>query len=241
MLRDKYFRLKKILIVFVAFFFACVLANAEPKTKLENINVFAVVSKNIEQSFIDAAKLLKQEEGLEAFPVKGYQVHCTLYLTMYPAGLKDELTEKVKKLASQTNTFEVSTAGLEITSGNWFFMSIEPDENLQNLSNQVVRILSPLRSSSDFVPDWAKAFPNKVEYIKKYGSPNVLKEFNPHLTFLSSSNKEKLERFVENHKNSSFAGKIEGEVVGIGLGKADKNGQISEVWHIFPLNYSNSR
>lgn len=202
---------------------------------LEKINVFAVVSENIETAFKKAATVLKEEEGVDSFPLQGLQIHCTLYMTQYPAGLKDQVLAKIAELASNTKQFDSKTTGLEITSGNWFFLNLERNRNLQTLSDSVVAILAPMRAKSDFIPEWAKAFPNKVEYISKYGSPNVYEEFNPHLTFLSRAETEKLQNFMKNHEKSDFAQTITGKVVAIGAGIADRNGQIPEPWQIFPL------
>ena len=102
-------------------------------------------------------------------------------------------------------------------------------------SGRVVEMLAPMRAKSDFIPDWAKEFPTKVEYISKYGSPNVYSEFNPHLTFLARSDEEKLQRFNKKHADSDFAKVIGGSVVAIGAGIADHNGQIKEPLKIFPL------
>jgi len=227
---------KLLAITVLIFVLVAVIASAQnEKQPLEKINVFAVVSQNIESAFTDAAKALKEEEGLEAFPMLGYQIHCTLYMTQYPEGTKDKVLAMVEELASNTREFAVNSTGLEITSGNWYFMNIERNRNLQTLSDSVVEKLAPMRAKSDFVPDWAKEFPTKVEYISKYGSPNVYSEFNPHLTFLAKSDEEKLQRFNKKHADSDFAKIIGGSVVAIGAGIADRDGQIKEPWKVFPL------
>ncbi|OGK12242.1 MAG: hypothetical protein A2W80_02335 [Candidatus Riflebacteria bacterium GWC2_50_8] len=228
---------KLLSIVLLLFILVAVIASAQTETlpPQEKINVFCVVSDNIETAFKDAAKALQEEEGLEAFPVKGYQTHCTLYMTQYPLGMQNEVLAKIEALASGTKEFAVNSTGLEITSGNWFFMNIERNSSLQKLSDTLVEQLAPLRAKSDYVPDWAKEFPTKVEYISKYGSPNVYSEFNPHLTFLAKSDAEKLQRFTGKHADSDFAKIIAGHVVAIGAGLADRDGQIKEPWKIFPL------
>jgi 2'-5' RNA ligase len=228
----------KLLAIFIlAFVLVAVIVSAQKDKRppIEKINVFAVVSPNIEIAFKDAASALYQEQGLEAFPLKGYQVHCTLYMTQYPEGSKDNVLAKVEELASRTSEFSVNSTGLAITSGNWFFMNIERNRNLQTLSDAVVEALAPLRAKSNYIPEWAKEFPNKVEYIAKYGSPNVYSEFNPHLTFLAKSELEKLQKFTQKHAESDFAKVIAGKIVAIGAGIADRDGQIKEPWKIFPL------
>ena len=171
------------LIIFVMIFMAARRAGAQTELPpQEKINVFAVVSENIEEAFKKAATVLNTEESLESFPLQGFQVHCTLYMTQYPEGMKEKVLEKVKEFAEKTNEFEIKTTGLEITDGDWFFMNLDRNRNLQTLSDSLVEILAPMRAKSDYIPEWAKKSPNKVEYISKFGSPNVYDEFNPHLT-----------------------------------------------------------
>ena len=228
-----------LVLLFAAVAFAATAQTQPPKPenlpKWENINVFAVVSENIETAFKEAATTLKAEEEIDSFPNQGFQIHCTLYMTQYPEGSKDQVLAKIEEFAKTTRQFPITTTGLEITSGNWFFMNLDRNRNLQTLSDAVVQLLSPLRLKSDFVPEWAKAFPNKLEYIKKFGSPNVYDEFNPHLTFLAKAEAEKLNNFLENHENSTFAKPVEGKIVGIGVGIAGRSGQVAEPWKIFEL------
>lgn len=228
---------KLLSIVLLLFILVSVIASAqkEERPPLDKINVFVVVSESIENAFKDAAKVLHEEEGLESFPFLGYQAHCTLYMTQYPVGLQNEVLAKIEELASNTREFAVNSTGIEMTSGNWYFMNIERNHNLQALSDSVVELLAPLRAKSDFVPDWAKEFPTKVEFISKYGSPNVYSEFSPHLTFLANSDAEKLQSFTEKHLNSDFAKPVTGKIVAIGAGIGDRDGQIKEAWKIFPL------
>ena len=232
------FNMTKLLsIVLLLFILVAVIASAQNDQlpPQEKINVFVVVSENIEKAFNDAAKALYEEEGLESFPFLGYQVHCTLYMTQYPVGLKDEILRKIEELATNTREFEINSTGIEMTSGNWYFMNLERNRNLQTLADSAVEMLAPLRAKSDFVPDWAREFPTKVEYISKYGSPNVYSEFNPHLTFLAKSDAEKLQNFSKKHENSDFAKAVAGKIVAVGAGLADRDGQMKEAWKIFPL------
>ncbi len=201
----------------------------------EKINVFAVVSDEIETACREAATTLMQEEALESFPLQGFQIHCTLYMTQYPVDSLEKVASLVAEIASNTRAFAIQSTGLEITSGSWFFLNLDRNRNLQTFCDAVVEKLAPLRSPSDFVPEWAKDNPTKVEYITKYGSPNVYGEFNPHLTLLAKSDEAKLKKFVEKHANSGFAKPVSGRIVAIGLGIADRNGQIKDPFKVIPL------
>lgn len=224
------------LLLFVLMFAFNKRVGAETKLPPEDkINVFVAFSENIEKAAMDAATVLNEEEQLESFPLQGYQLHCTLYMTQYPAGLQEQIEEKIAEFAKTARAFSVTTTGLAITDGDWFFVNIERNRNLQTLADYVVELLAPLRAQSDYVPEWAKNNPAKVDFIKKYGSPNVYSEFNPHLTLLPKSDGEKLQRFLSKHQQSEFAKPVTGQVIAIGLGLADRNGQMKEPMKIFPL------
>lgn len=201
---------------------------------LLKINIFAVVSPNIENAVHAISQDLKEQEDLETFAYKGYQIHCTLYMTLYPPSALSELTQKVASFAQTVKKFPAKTNGMKITKNNWFFLDLYKDRNLQNLSDAVVNFASPLRAITNYIPEWVKDYPEKLEMIKQYGSPNVFSQFEPHLTLLSKSNGEVLARFYERNKqNPKYATPIEGEIIGIGIGIADKDGQIASPTAIF--------
>jgi hypothetical protein len=201
------------------------------------LNVFAVVSPNLEEAARLAGQALELEEGLQTFPQLGFQIHCTLYMTRFAEDRQSDVLEKVKELAARVKEFSVKTTGLELTSGNWFFLNLDRAGGLQALSDSVVQRLAPLRFPDEHVPDWAKPFPQKVEYITTWGSPNVFAEFNPHLTLLARADPEKLRGFLARHANNpAFGAPLEGKIVAIGVGVADGNGQIKDPLVILPLN-----
>ena len=215
--------------------FLCNIANAEQPENTEKYNVFAIVSPNIAKAVTRASNDIFKEEGLYSFPGRGYQVHCTLYMTLYPKDAIKEIDEKVAKIAKNIAPFGVTTNGLEITTGDWLFINLDKSVRFQNLADLAAKMLSPLRIKSDYIPEWAKNMPNKVAYITKYGSPNVFDEFNPHLTITAKEDSMKLKHFIQVHEKSSYAKPINGEIIAIGYGIADKNGQVTKPIKVYNL------
>ena len=214
---------------------SAVVVSAQDKAQIttEKINVFAIVSDEIYGITKDASEVLFSEHELDTFTRRGFQVHCTLYMTQYPKNSLDKVAQKIASIANKTKSFDITSSGLEQTADNWLFVNIERNSNLQTLCDLTVKTLASMRSKTKFVPDWAKSFPTKVEYIEKYGSPNVYSEFNPHLTLLAKSDASKLTAFIKN--NTRFNSKVQGKVIAIGLGIADRDGQIETPYKIFPL------
>lgn len=208
---------------------------AEEKIVTDKINVFAVMSENIEASVKVATVDLKTSENVETFALKGYQPHCTLYMTAYPQGRQRYVATIVKRIAANTKQFPINTKGIEVAASDWLFMGLENNKDLQHLCNEVCEELSFLRAKSDYVPEWAKSMPAKVECIKRYGSPNVFSQFDPHLTLLAKSDGEMIRRFKTNSADKYYDKPVKGKVVAIGYGLADRDGQIKEPIAVFPL------
>ena len=208
----------------------------EKRIETDKINVFAVVSENIQDQVKVATVDLKITENVETFALKGYQQHCTLYMTAYPLGRQKLVATIVKRIANNTKQFPINTKGIEIAASDWLFMGLENNKELQSLCDEVANRLAFLRAKSDYVPEWAKSMPAKVECIKKYGSPNVFSQFDPHLTLLAKSDGEMLRRFGAFCADKEYNKPIAGKVVAIGYGLADRDGQIKTPIQVFPLS-----
>ncbi|HEY9069920.1 MAG TPA: DUF1045 domain-containing protein [Candidatus Ozemobacteraceae bacterium] len=202
-------------------------SQSAPAPQTIKLNVFALVSENLETMALKAGEAVSKEEGLEAYPALGYQVHCTLYMTQYSPDKVKTVQGIVASLAETVRPFPVRAAGISATKDFWMFINLDRGRHLQTLSDTVVQSLSGHRYPSDFVPEWVKQYPQKLEYITKYGSPNVFAEFEPHLTILAKSDPQKVGRFLARHADDPAFGRPRyGQVIGIGLGEADRAGQI---------------
>lgn len=208
----------------------------EKRIETDKINVFAVMSETIEDQVKVATVDLKVQENVETFALKGYQPHCTLYMTAYPKGRQKYVASIIKKIAANTKQFSINSKGIEVAASDWLFLGLQNNKELQSLCDDVAESLAFLRAKSDYVPDWAKNMPAKVECIKKYGSPNVFSQFDPHLTLLAKSDGEMIRRFKANSAGKHYDGIVEGKVIAIGYGLADRDGQIKEPIEVFPLS-----
>jgi 2'-5' RNA ligase len=191
-----------------------------------SINVFAIPSQpiiDLMQRTSDALKL----QGLTSFYAQGKPVHVTLYLTEYERGSEAAIKRIVAKIAQQQQAFAITAEGFTVSKGNWAFINVAHSAALQKLADEVVLALSPLRDKSAALPDWAKSYPNKVLAFKRYGSPNVLQNFQPHLTLLANESSPQLTRFKQHMQAQPPA--AQGQIIGIGIGIADHLGQQQQV------------
>lgn len=202
--------------------------NIEQRDK--KMNVFAILSDNLDTYASSVSQRLKEQENLEAFPLLGFHIHCSLFMTTFDADKIETVEDIVASVATGVSSFEVKTSGLRCTNNAWLFINLENSRNLQTLADLLANGLSPHRSAAIPVPSWLPSYPEKLECFKKYGSPNVFAQFEPHLTLLANSDQRKIQHFIDANKdNASVSGIQEGKVVGIGLGFADSVGQMKDI------------
>lgn len=211
---------------------AATAANAESVS----LNIFAIPSEPVVSEVAAVSDELKSL-GMETFYAEGHEVHATLYLTNYPEAAIDELKAAVQKLATGWQPFPLTAEGIEVTKSNWVFVGIKVTPELQRLADEAVLAAEPLRDHDIQAPEWMKNYPDKLPAFNRYGSPNVFMQFAPHFTLLASEKNPKLADFVTWAKAN--APKATGEVVGIALGRADANGQITEVLGEYRFGASN--
>lgn len=206
------------------------------EAKSQKFNVFAVVSEKIEEQAKTVSAMLLEQTRIKTFPQLGFQIHCTLYMTNFPVPSQESVQRRVQGLAQAVRVFPIVSGGVVKTDGNWLFIDLEKNRNLQRLSDEVVNLLAGLRTADSEIPAWAKSIPEKVEMIKKYGSPNVYSQFNPHLTLLARTDGAILDGFLSRNAGvPAVKDRVQGEVVAIGYGVADGNGQMDKPIAIFPL------
>ena len=210
------------------------LARLNAQAASVKLNVFAMVSADVEDRVLQLSQEL-QKAGLESFPVKGYRIHCTLYMTRYPAAQEKAVVGLVASMAASVPAFPVRVPGLRVTKGNWLFVDLEKSPALQALADRVVNHLAPLRTPDSFVPDWVEHYPEKKENVVKYGSPNVFGQFEPHLTLLAKTDEALLAPWMAKMADSPLAQPMSGRIVAVGVGVADGSGQIKTPVAVFPL------
>lgn len=194
--------------------------------KTISINVFAIPSQPIINLVEQTSKTLKNE-GIISFYEQGMPVHATLYLTDYPEGSQEAIKRAVKSIVEQQQAFAITAEGFKVSKSNWAFINLHLSNKLQRLSDEMTLALEPLRDQHAKVPTWVNSYPNKLTAFKRYGSPNVFQNFQPHLTLLANEKSPKLANI--NKQMQANPPKAQGEIIGIGIGISDEFGQQKKV------------
>jgi len=116
--------------------------------------------------------------------------HVTLYLTEYAV-------ENVTSVVSTLNKLMPVLArkyamcdfhmGQPYAEGSYFMWRSAVTSCLQGIADNVTLELAPFRNVDQEVPDWVYQLPEperstRIALVKEYGSPNVFRFFDPHVT-----------------------------------------------------------
>jgi 2'-5' RNA ligase len=197
-----------------------------------SLNLFAVPSSAI------VAEVARQSDtlaglGMKTFYEKGHRVHATLYLTTYPADAVDSVQAAVEQIASDHSSFPLEVKGIEVTRSNWVFLQVVRTAQLQRLADEITLAAEPFRDHSVAPPKWMEQYPAKLPAFRRYGSPNVFMQFQPHLTLLADEKNSALADYRT--KVQQQPPTATGSVVAIGVGIADSLGQITKTLATYPL------
>ncbi|ODN42641.1 2'-5' RNA ligase family protein [Piscirickettsia litoralis] len=201
----------------------CVVLQSSMAAGSVSYDIFLVPDKAAHHTVNKISEEL-QQVGLESLFKQGYLPHITLYLTGYPATTLDSLKKQVKRLASRWSPFAVKFDRLQPTKNNWLMLQVKNSRKLQRLADEVTLAAEPLRAANPKLPNWVLKYPNKLEAFKRYGSPNVFSNFQPHITILAKSNQSQLTNFMSRFGEHFKPAQV--KVLGIGIARVNNNGQV---------------
>jgi len=132
------------------------------------------ISKNNEVFFV--------LDGIQFYP------HITIYSPEYPEKNLDKMLEKVAEIASTTEKFKLTLKGISSSQG---FISIKFDytQEIKKIHEGIVLELNSLREGhireKYTADDYKMSFTQEQqENIKKYGYPDSMSLYSPHLTII---------------------------------------------------------
>lgn len=201
-------------------------AGAQESPPEVSLDIYAIPSPRVVDAVAEASTSLARH-GMTSFYAKGQAPHVTLYLTRYDAGAEVPLLAAIEALAKGGRAFPLEVAGTERTASNWIFLHVQPSRALQQLADLVTVTAAPFRRTGGTAPEWMSAYPEKLPFFERYGSPNVFTQFEPHLTLLANETSPALEDWLAEARRTPPA--AHGAVEGIGVARVDGHGQIVEI------------
>lgn len=127
---------------------------------------------------------------------ENFYPHITIYAPRYPEMVKESLLEKVKEVAANIPPLELSFTEFQTREG-LLGIGIGKSTEIVEAHKLFVHTLSPMRSGKED-DDWKMELNEKQkENIQKYGHPEVLDLYQPHLTIIRFEDEDKAEKAVE--------------------------------------------
>ncbi len=154
---------------------------------------------------VEVAIKLSQELARQAEPIfildgKRFHPHITIYSPEYPEARLDKILETVSEVSQKTISPRFMFKGIIQNQG---FIGIEFDylPEIRFIHERIVAKLNPLREGhirQKYLSDYNMNFSDeKVENIEKYGYPNSMSLYHPHLTLIRLADEGLAENFVK--------------------------------------------
>eukprot|EP00762_Andalucia_godoyi_P000931 ANDGO_03835.mRNA.1 hypothetical protein DICPUDRAFT_160097 len=144
-------------------------------------------------SLNNVSRMLDPTVGINLSSVE--EPHVTLYLTDFLGGSAPELSRRIRQIASSLPvgyacTFETTPSC--VNGSAYTLWTVTNPPCLQYLSDLIVNRTVDLVVPDQPVPPWVWSLPHdvavkKADYVRRYGSPNVFDQFNPHITVSADS------------------------------------------------------
>lgn len=206
----------------------------------ESINVYLKLTPNNSihtliqrfNTYLDKQGLLTKyqlEPYLDHFPL-----HITLYLAEYRPKKIPLLVQRVEGFAKYAGKPVINSGHFTASSTGYVMLTVDPNHPLQQLSDHCMRLLFDLRDTQATIPSWAANDAQRQALFEQFGSPNVLRFFNPHFSVFDPQQKnqsqekhlyERLQTLIA-HFEKKHHHPVSATAYAIGVGIADAHGQI---------------
>lgn len=127
----------------------------------------------------------------------GYLPHITVYSPEYPASNLERVLDIVRDIAAGTNKIKLRSDGFEAKQG---FVGVKFDltDEIRKFHEKVVARLNPIREDHVRAKYGAEDYkmkmsPEKLANIEKYGYPNAMALYSPHLTVIRLADEKQAE------------------------------------------------
>ncbi len=173
-----------------------------------------------------------------------HPLHITLYLATYEQKQLAEIIKRTQWLAKQHQRIPISTHQFLASPNGYVMLSVRRTRRLQELGNQTLLSLAGLRDTTALIPKWAAENMERRALFTKWGSTSVMNFFQPHFSlfepeYLTSKQQirlyQRLQQLIDQFSKTHQV-KVNAIAYAIGVGIADKQGQIVEELNTFELN-----
>lgn len=184
-------------------------------------------SINLSRKLSNLFKTLFVLDGTKLYP------HISLYHLAIPHKTYNKVVQKIESIATSTKPFKISSTRFTFEKlRNVIHWKCEITPELVNLHKRLLEELNPLREGAQINYNLKTYTKEQQANIQKYGYPNSLYQYNPHITINKLGEIENIEHLLKQlppSLNMSFTAES------ICLGKLAEYGTITEILEEFPL------
>ncbi|MBD3363030.1 hypothetical protein GF362_04895 [Candidatus Dojkabacteria bacterium] len=181
----------------------------------QRLNINLIPSDSINKEVIKfARKISRNTSPLFILDNKFNFVHLTLYSPAFPKSNLKKILLEIEQLSSYFNDINSSFTSIDSHKG-YIEIKVDLSPELFNVHKQIIKKINPLRNGyirtkySSMSPYFKEMNDEQIANIKRYGMPNIMNLYRPHITLirlhdfrkakeLASELKWRLQRFKSN-------------------------------------------
>ena len=170
--------------------------------KFLRLNITIKPSKEAFDKAIELSRSLgKQYEPEFILDGKNFYPHITVYSPLYPEKNVSSVIDEMEKLAQEFSVLEMRYIKIKPGQG-WIGAEFEYADKIKFFHEAVVSKLNSLREGH-YNPKYdthdykAKMSQEKLDNVAKYGYPNSMTLYHPHLSIIRLKDKEEAERVAQ--------------------------------------------
>lgn len=163
--------------------------------KFIRLNTVFELPENVKEAIIDLSKeIVKNHEALFVLDGINFYPHITIYSPEYPESNFDKVLRAVEEIAKNTKRFEFIYEKKENHEG-FIGVGFNLSPEIKNIHREIVNKLNSLREGrirdkyKMSLDDYKMTFSSEQrENIEKYGYPDAMNLYRPHLTIIRLKN-----------------------------------------------------
>lgn len=200
--------------------------------------MFLPESELISKSLALAKEVTKGQEIYFHITKKTQLAHSTIYMAEFPLKNFNRIVDSLARLANKTRPIKLE---YEKMYQEWGYIgfSFKKNREIYELHKQVLDLLNPLRDGHlrmKYIKELrsGKYSKRQMKYIRNFGYPQVLSEYNPHLTLARLKSEEKAKSIANEYNNSKFKVK-DAFFKKIAIGESGEHGTCTKIIKEFEL------
>lgn len=206
--------------------------------KYKRLNIILIVNNKSREKALNLASSIEVGKK-EIFHIddKNYFTHITVYSPEFPEKNTPQIIKAIEEISEGISKFDLLVVGLNAEDG-FVIINFEKTDRVVKIHEAVVNALNQFRNGKirekylNEIKE-GKYSKEQVEMIQKYGSPNVLKLYRPHLTLGKLTSQEVAKGVVRSLNSGNDLKTV--KIIGIGISEMGPNSTCTNIIKEFDL------